>query len=252
MIHGDLFSKIDQVQDGSIDLVIMVPKWEKIENPDRSWQDEKLINDQIEILFRKLTKPKGQVIFFVTMKQYPHIDHMMWGFKLKDFHIVVKGNVEIPENEHHPILNTEIILVYAKEEANEIDLTFNPYQGTTIKTTDGAVTNFSKNTKDSGNVGYGRNWIKTTIDAPLKKKKVADEGMVIPNQKPLEILRELIRVYTNPGDTILAPFAGLGNVLIAAKIENRNAVGFEEEYIFFKEAVSRLDQATPQIDLFSN
>ena len=53
-----------------------------------------------------------------------------------------------------------------------------------------------------------------------------------PTTKPDKLMRELIGLFTDPGETILDPFAGSGSTLRAAKDMGRKAIGIEmsEEY----------------------
>lgn len=53
-----------------------------------------------------------------------------------------------------------------------------------------------------------------------------------PTQKPLDLMRWLIRTYTNRNDRIIEPFAGSGSTLVAAALDGRTAIGVEqsEEY----------------------
>jgi site-specific DNA-methyltransferase (adenine-specific) len=52
-------------------------------------------------------------------------------------------------------------------------------------------------------------------------------------QKPIELLKYLIKGFTNEGDTVLDTFAGSGSTLVAAKELNRGYIGIEmnPEYI---------------------
>src|SRR3990167_2186241 len=50
---------------------------------------------------------------------------------------------------------------------------------------------------------------------------------VVTGGKPLELMRWIIRDYSDPGDLILEPFAGGATTLIAAAIEGRRAIGAE-------------------------
>ena len=63
-------------------------------------------------------------------------------------------------------------------------------------------------------------------------------------------MRELIRVYSNPGQLVLSPFAGSGTDLIAAEIEGRRSIGFELNQDYYDEAVARIAQYRSQGDLF--
>ena len=46
-------------------------------------------------------------------------------------------------------------------------------------------------------------------------------------QKPIALMRELIRLFTDPGDLVLDPFAGVGTTVLACVLEGRRAIGIE-------------------------
>jgi site-specific DNA-methyltransferase (adenine-specific) len=48
-----------------------------------------------------------------------------------------------------------------------------------------------------------------------------------PTQKPVELLENLIRIFTDEGDVVIDPCAGSGSTLIAAQNLKRKAYGFE-------------------------
>ncbi len=48
-------------------------------------------------------------------------------------------------------------------------------------------------------------------------------------QKPVALMRALVRDYTRPGDVIVDPFAGSGTTLLAARLEGRHAYGAERD-----------------------
>lgn len=56
---------------------------------------------------------------------------------------------------------------------------------------------------------------------------IETEGRIHDAQKPLALIRELVRDYSDPGDLIFDPFAGSGTTLIAARIEGRPSLGLE-------------------------
>lgn len=63
-----------------------------------------------------------------------------------------------------------------------------------------------------------------------------------PTAKPLEMIADLVRLFTNPGDTILDPFAGSGTTLRAAKDEGRRAIGIEVDERYCELITKRLAQ----------
>lgn len=69
------------------------------------------------------------------------------------------------------------------------------------------------------------------------------EALDHPTQKPLELMRRLIRFFSEPGDLILDPFGGSMTTLVAAKQLGRRAIGIEVEEQWCRLGVQRLAQA---------
>lgn len=63
-----------------------------------------------------------------------------------------------------------------------------------------------------------------------------------PTQKPLELEGQFIRWMTQPGDTVLDPFAGSGTTLVASKLQGRNSIGFELNKEFCEKTQKRIDE----------
>ena len=63
---------------------------------------------------------------------------------------------------------------------------------------------------------------------------------VHPTQKPMPLLEELIRIFTDENDVVIDPCAGSGVVLRAAAQLNRRAYGFEIKKDFFKLAKEKI------------
>jgi len=64
-----------------------------------------------------------------------------------------------------------------------------------------------------------------------------------PTQKPLKLMKRLIKASSNEGMTVLDPFAGSGSSLVAANDLNRDYIGFEIEEEYTSEAENRLNQS---------
>lgn len=60
-----------------------------------------------------------------------------------------------------------------------------------------------------------------------------------PTEKPVDLCRWLVRTYTNPGETVLDATMGSGTSIVAACLENRNAIGIELEPKYYDVAVQR-------------
>lgn len=67
-----------------------------------------------------------------------------------------------------------------------------------------------------------------------------------PTQKPVELIRYLIRTYSDEGQVILDNCMGSGTTAIAAMREKRHFVGFELNKEYFDKAVERINRERQQ------
>lgn len=70
-----------------------------------------------------------------------------------------------------------------------------------------------------------------------------------PTTKPLELMEQLVRDFTQAGDLILDAYAGSGTTLVAAKRLGRRALGWEISPEYHAKAVARVDAAREQFGL---
>ena len=63
-----------------------------------------------------------------------------------------------------------------------------------------------------------------------------------PTQKPLPLMKELVRLFSDENSLILDPFMGSGTTLVAAKNLGRKAIGIEIEERYCEIAAKRLSQ----------
>jgi len=92
-----------------------------------------------------------------------------------------------------------------------------------------------------------------TLDGYKCARENEEEKHVCPLQ--LEVIRRCIKLYTNPGDTVLDPFMGIGSVAYVAVEQGRNAIGFELKESYHRMALANIEKAQngtgQQISLFS-
>jgi len=68
-----------------------------------------------------------------------------------------------------------------------------------------------------------------------------------PTQKPLAVMRHFIETLTNPGDTVLDPFAGSGSTLVAAAELGRAPLGIELDQAYCDLINARLRAIQPHL-----
>lgn len=68
-----------------------------------------------------------------------------------------------------------------------------------------------------------------------------------PTQKPVNLLKQLIEIFTDEGDIVIDPCAGSGTTLRACLELNRNSYGFEIDRNFYNEAKSKMLSYEKQI-----
>ena len=72
----------------------------------------------------------------------------------------------------------------------------------------------------------------------------AGERVGYPTQKPVVLLKRIIELVTDPGDTVLDPFCGSGTTLVAARILGRDAIGIDESSRAVQLTLRRLEKPT--------
>ena len=77
-----------------------------------------------------------------------------------------------------------------------------------------------------------------------------NEKKIHPTQKPIQVLINLIQIFTDEGDVVIDPCAGSGSTLIAALRTNRRAFGFELDRNFYDQAKNWIEQEQMQENLF--
>jgi len=72
--------------------------------------------------------------------------------------------------------------------------------------------------------------------------KEGDHEKIHPTQKPVDLLKRLIEIFTDKGDVVIDPVAGSGSTLVAAIELDRKAYGFEIKKNFFKDATEWINR----------
>lgn len=75
-------------------------------------------------------------------------------------------------------------------------------------------------------------------------------GYIHPTQKPLELIENIIKTYSNKGDTVFDGYSGSGTTAAACIKEKRHFIGSELNKEYYDLSVKRLTEMSMQAELF--
>ena len=85
-----------------------------------------------------------------------------------------------------------------------------------------------------------RNGGKMVFDWMEWRRDSKEIPKIHPTQKPINLLKKLIEIFTDPGDIVIDPCAGSGSTLYAAYELGRHSYGFEVDKAIYEEAMQKM------------
>ena len=219
--NEDCLEGMKRIPDGSVDCVICdLPygttscAWDSIIPFDLLWEQ-----------YNRIIKPKGNVVLFASGRFVFQLYNSQPNKYRYDL-IWKKTKCGSPLTaKYMPLKMHEHILIFGESAA-----VYNPqmtYEGTPYK----KDYNHAYGIKNAH--GYGIKGVHTDnhgerhpISVQEFQQKWRRQDQLHPTQKPVELIRWLIRSYSNEGDTILDNCMGSGTTAIACIREKRNFIGF--------------------------
>lgn len=250
--QGDCLELMKEIPDGSIDCVLCDLPYQVLnrDNPHAQW-DRMLPIDKLWEQYRRVIKSNGAIILFAQGMFTAKL--MMSQPKLWRYNLIWDkvGKTGFLNANRMPLRRHEDICVFYKSlpTYNPQMEKCKPHQRNHPK---GNMLNPQKNSC------YG-NFVETpTIISDEKfptsiisiSKEHANGKFFHPTQKAVELLRYLIRTYTNEGDIVLDNCMGSGSTCVAAIKEKRHYIGFELQPEYFEIAKKRIDNEKTQLMLF--
>jgi DNA modification methylase len=89
------------------------------------------------------------------------------------------------------------------------------------------------------------------IQAPICMGNERVKNPKHPTQKPLAVLRHILKLASNPGDLVFDPFMGVGSTDVASLELGRRFLGFDKEPAYVRASKRRFEKYTgrPMIDI---
>jgi DNA modification methylase len=247
---GDNVETMQQMEAGSIDLVVTSPPYDNLRTyGGHSWDFEGVAQQ----LWR-LIKPGGVVVWIVNDATIDGSEtgtsfrqalrFMEIGFKLHDTMIYQKVGCRFPEtNRYYPIF--EYMFIFSKGQpatVNLIEDRQNAKAGTENRQTErqrnGELHPNHAMAAGRGNIikDIGVRWNVWVV------RSIPNEAMGHPASFPESLARDHILSWSNEGDTVLDPFSGSGTTIKMARLMGRKGIGIEINPEYCAIAVERLRQ----------
>jgi DNA modification methylase len=224
LILNDCLLALDELE--NIDLIVTDLPYGITNN---SW-DHIISIEPLWKAFKKILKPNGCVVLtaaqpFASMLIMSNLDWFKYDIIWQK--TVASGQLNV---NHRPLRTHEHILIFAEGQTtyNEQKTTGDPYK---IKR-NGKYINENYNTQsdsEKDNDGYRHATSVLTFSNPRIKGGH-------PTQKPISLLENLIKTYSNAGDTVLDCCMGAGSTGKAAINLNRKFIGIEKDQTYFEMA----------------
>ena len=243
--NEDCLEGMKRIPDGSVDCVICdLPygttacAWDSVIPFDKLWEQ-----------YNRIIKPTGNIVLFASGRFVFQLYNSQPNKYRYDL-IWKKTKCGSPLTaKYMPLKMHEHILIFGESAS-----VYNPqmtYGGTPYK----KDYNHAYGIKNAH--GYGIKGVHTDnhgerhpISVQEFQQKWRRQDQLHPTQKPVELIRWLIRSYSNECDTILDNCMGSGTTAIASIREKRNFIGFELNKEYYDKACNRIKMELAQPTLF--
>lgn len=250
LYKGDCLQLMREIPSHSVDMILADPPYGTLNksNPDAQW-DKEVSLPSLWNQYKRIIKPNGVILLFgqgmfaakliMSNPKWFKFD-FVWNKVRKSNFLNCK---RMPMRQH------ELVLVFYNQQP-----TYNPQMVYSGKQNHSR----GKIDKEQANSCYGKYGKVEAFKSDYKypgtilefQKGHSKESWLHSTAKPVNLLRWLIRTYSNEGDLILDNFAGSGSTIIAAIEEKRDWIGIELSEKYFDICQNRVNARLQQPTLF--
>ena len=256
LMKGDCLDAMKVLEDNSIDAVICDPpygttscKWDSIIDLDLMWKELNRIIKPTGAIVLFAQQPFSSVLLVSNIKKFRH--RFLWEKDKCANFMVAKAQ---------PLKYTEDILVFCnvgflKNQFGKPTGTYNP-QMREGKGNDRDLEKIVDKSKNLDDINKRDNPTRLKLSNNSAKQRFPKDVLNIttqhkrvhPTQKPLELMRYLIKTYTNKGETVLDFTMGSGSTIVACVETERKAIGIERNEDYFNIAKKRVEEKKEEKD----
>jgi site-specific DNA-methyltransferase (adenine-specific) len=240
--NKDCYELLKEIDNGKVDLLLQDTPFGCTQN---DW-DIKPDLTKMWTEWERVTKEDGAMIFFATQ---PFCSELILSnqknFRYDIIWYKALGTGFLNANKM-PMRNHEMILVFYRKLP-----TYNPQMVVGKMRMKGSK-------KGNATTNYGNYEGKTKIDDQYFPQSVIDftngdrtKENDHPTQKPLDLIRYLIKTFSNENDLVFDGYMGSGTTAHACIKENRNFIGAELNKEYYDKSIKRIEIEQSQPSLFA-
>lgn len=253
----DCLEGMKQIADNSVDCIICDLPYSVLHKSNKHVQWDRLIPfEPLWEQYLRITKPNAAIVLFcqgMFTAQLMMSQPKLWRYNL----IWSKGRATGFLNANRmPMRNHEDIAVFYRTQP-----TYNPQfrDGDSHPTGNGIHKETNQCYGEHKKTGKLYDYKYCKVVPPTGKcfpqsiieiKKEHNTAAWHPTQKPVDLIRYLIRTFSNENDLILDNCMGSGTTAIAAIREKRHFIGFELNAEYYEKAMKRIKRERQQLTLF--
>jgi DNA modification methylase len=230
IINGDCLYELTKIESNSIDLILTDPPYLiSRESGFRNTSDN--ANDEIKLKYGKIS---------IDFGDWDKVE-IDWNLLFKEYYRVLKKGGTV-------IFFFDIWKSNTIKEVAELNKFKQPRIGQWVKNNPVPIN--SKNNYLSNSIEYfftfvkgGKPTFNSIYDNAIYKYPLCHgkQRFDHPTQKPLELIKDLVRKHSNEGDLVLDTFAGTGTTAHAAFLLNRKFIVIEKELKYFEIIEKRIE-----------
>lgn len=247
LLQGDCLDRMNEIPDGSVDMVLCdLPYGTTIHKnaqgtPTAAW-DTPIPFENLWAQYRRLIKPTGNIILtaaqpFTSRLVTSNVEWFKYTLVWRKSR--VSGHFSV---QYRPLVEHEDICVFTPGGVamnSKFPATYNPEGMTQIAPK--PRTGRKKTSATARTIHEGKG-VQTQTGYPRSIIEIASESRgVHPTQKPVDLMRYLMRLFSNPGETVLDNTMGSGSTAVAAIREGRSFIGIEMDESYFQIAKERVE-----------
>lgn len=245
----DCLEGMKQIPDGSVDAIICdLPygttecAWDSVIPFDKLWEQ-----------YKRIVKPTAPIVLFGSEPFSTYLRMSNMDMYLYDWIWIKNHPNGFLEAKNKPMKAHEIISIFSKGSSSNGCLnrvTYNPQdliRQKSVKKNGGKNSIYGSRKNREEGTKYESEFTNYPISVLVFDW---DADRFHPTQKPVDLLRYLVKTYTNEGDTILDNCMGSGTTAVACIKEKRHFIGFELNKEYYDKACLRIDAVKRQLTLF--